>query len=369
MRTHNKIAFALTSLLILASCDQYCDMTTIVNRDGTCSREISLHLDSTQLVSGKINEQENIVSIPKGYTLTWTLEGDTLRHAFPVPRSVYDSLQTQRGDTGKAVTQRVIVHARAIYNNVEDMAAHTLLTPDSLRIIPQARLKKQFRWFRTAYQFTETYPQQKIVFPVAPTKYLTEAELGYWTKGEPNLTEGLSGREADELADSIKHKLSQWLNDNYFEGLYQVVLRHYGELSKAPMSRETFIARHDSIRNAFLKYQDNDVESLADISSITWYKVFGSTSYSDLLNEHEDEVFNIAGFDRLQALRSLDISYQLLLPGIEEPLRYRLSGDRLLMGPYTISAYSSMPNLWAYIVTALVILLAVVSLIVRRKVN
>jgi hypothetical protein len=48
-------------------------------------------------------------------------------------------------------------------------------------------------------------------------------------------------------------------------------------------------------------------------------------------------------------------------------IHYQLGGERLISGPYTITASSRVANVWAYIVTILVILLAIGSLLLRKK--
>jgi hypothetical protein len=48
-------------------------------------------------------------------------------------------------------------------------------------------------------------------------------------------------------------------------------------------------------------------------------------------------------------------------------ITYTLSGDRLIPADYTITATSRQTNTWAYVVTAIVILLAIGSWVWRRK--
>ena len=70
----NVIAFVGSMLLAMASCNnQECQMTTVVNSDGSCSRDIALHLDSTQLVTGKISQDKNCVDIGKNWKLSCLL--------------------------------------------------------------------------------------------------------------------------------------------------------------------------------------------------------------------------------------------------------------------------------------------------------
>ncbi|MBO6030387.1 MAG: hypothetical protein J6Q22_02855, partial [Prevotella sp.] len=48
-------------------------------------------------------------------------------------------------------------------------------------------------------------------------------------------------------------------------------------------------------------------------------------------------------------------------------IRYKFSGERLIPHPYVISATSRVTNVWAFIVTFLVILLAIGSFLYRRR--
>lgn len=122
-------------------------------------RRRKVHLDSAALISGNVDTK---IPFLGDYTLSWSLDGDTARHAFPMPRATYDSIRAMQGDTGRERGQIVAVHARAKYSSVEEMAAATCLTGWTA-ITPSASLEKSFRWFRTKYTFRETYPQQKII--------------------------------------------------------------------------------------------------------------------------------------------------------------------------------------------------------------
>ena len=50
-----------------------------------------------------------------------------------------------------------------------------------------------------------------------------------------------------------------------------------------------------------------------------------------------------------------------------EVIHYRLGAERMIPGAYTISATSRVTNIWAFIVTFLVIILAIGSFFYRRK--
>jgi hypothetical protein len=76
-------------------------------------------------------------------------------------------------------------------------------------------------------------------------------------------------------------------------------------------------------------------------------------------------------------LSNLQIDYQLVMPGkiinhndgivTKGAIKYRLTGDRLLPGDYTLAAQSRVTNTWAFIVTALLIIITVVLIVIKRK--
>ena len=81
-----------------------------------------------------------------------------------------------------------------------------------------------------------------------------------------------------------------------------------------------------------------------------------------------------AQYDQLLSFGS---PYDLVMPGTVtdagtgeydgEVIHYQLGGERMIPGPYTISATSRVTNLWAFIVTSIVVLLALGSFFYRRK--
>ena len=74
---------------------------------------------------------------------------------------------------------------------------------------------------------------------------------------------------------------------------------------------------------------------------------------------------------------SFGSNYDLVMPGRVldaglgeydgEVIHYRLGGERMIPGDYTITATSRVTNVWAFIVTILVVLLAIGSFCYRRK--
>ena len=99
-------------------------------------------------------------------------------------------------------------------------------------------------------------------------------------------------------------------------------------------------------------------------------KTFQSDAYKQFLQTYE------GGFGAYGIL-SFGTNYDLQMPGTVtdagmgqydgDVIHYRLGGERMIPGSYTITASSRVVNVWAYIVTALIILLALGSLLLHKK--
>ena len=74
---------------------------------------------------------------------------------------------------------------------------------------------------------------------------------------------------------------------------------------------------------------------------------------------------------------SFGMPYDLVMPGTVTDagmgeydgrvIHYQLGGERLIPGAYTIAATSRVANVWAFVVTLLIILLAVGSWFYQKK--
>ena len=103
MKTTIRILLFLVAM-ISASCNNKMGMTTVVNKDGSCYREVTFHLnDSAQLVSGRIDSSEHFLHLDNKWKLVWMIEGEKTRHPFPMTRLQYDSIQNAISDPNKTV--------------------------------------------------------------------------------------------------------------------------------------------------------------------------------------------------------------------------------------------------------------------------
>lgn len=377
MKTTIRILLFLVAM-ISASCNNKMGMTTVVNKDGSCYREVTFHLnDSAQLVSGRIDSSELFLHLDNNWKLVWMIEGEKTRHPFPMTRLQYDSIQNAISDPNKTVCSVVQVIAFSSWASAEEMGKHTKFTLNGGDITPKTELIRSFKWFYTDYTYKETYQKQIIKFKVPLEKYLSKDEIGYWYTGKPNLGNGMNGFELDDLMDGIKQKHSKWLCENWFELSYDAIIKNYSSITNAPVSRQHFIVTHDSLSYSFIK-KNKDMTNILDNPTNQFYKEFFHTdAYSSILNNETIMKEAQAALIRVESLKALSVDYELVLPGKiindgggivdNNAIRFKLSGERMIPTDFTITAQSRITNIWAFIVTAVVILLTLTTFFIRPK--
>jgi hypothetical protein len=242
------------------------------------------------------------------------------------------------------------------------------------RLKSQAKLEKHFRWFYTEYTFTEVFNCVGDTFKIAPTNYADKDVVNFWFTGQPNLIEGLSGAEASEKLSNMEPFVSKWLNDNFYQVCFDYIVNHYDSIPNPPVSREQFIELHDSLANFLLKGQDDILKVNA---AETMLSFFNSDAYAQFFNEQTPcgKELNQELAHRLNIFW-FNVPYTLSMPGTvvdagtgvcrDGIVYYAFTGERLIPHDYVISATSRVTNTWAYIVTFLIIALAIGSFFYRK---
>ena len=262
------------------------------------------------------------------------------------------------------------------FETVEEMCEQTPLQLNGVRLRSKAKLDKRFRWFYTEYTFTETFYCVGDTFKLPATDYADEAEISYWFTGRPNLIEGMSGAEASQKLSDMEPKITKWLNDNLFKTGFDFIVANYDSIANPPVSRERFIELHDSLAR-YLRAQADDIlevqadEALRNFFQSDAYAIFfdEDTPCGQALNKEFLNSLNIFWFD---------VPYTLTMPGTvidagngtlqpDGTIFYPFTGERLIPQDYTITATSQKLNVWAWIVSVLILLLAIGSFMYRRK--
>lgn len=375
MKANIKIIAAMTLLLIMASCKNKDDrMLTVINADGTCSREYTFR--STQQWLGIPPEEDYDSIVDKTWERSWSVLGaDSVRYPVPLTEAQLDSMQAL--DLDQPLGNMLMVHVKKDYKSVEEMSAQ-IYKPERSHLIKvegikaSSKLEKRFKWFYTDYTFTETFAyEDSTLFPIPLSQFLSADTASFWFTGQPDLTRNLIGAEQKEMLDGIEKKVSQWSNANWFYEICNVIIANYDKVQNPPVSKERFANIRDSlVMLPCVTNADEEGFTSNGIFSSQFEKIFQSDAYTEFLHSYKGALGQYGPL-------SFGTNYDLVMPGRVldagmgeydgEVIHYRLGGEHMIPGDYTITATSRVTNVWAFIVTILVVAVAIGSFFYRRR--
>ena len=370
MKTNKNLIVVTFALLLLASCKKDGQMLTVINEDGTCMRELTKHVSPRFLIESDIYPENGQEIKMKDWEQTWSFMGDETRYPLPMTQEQYDSLQREYPD--KHLPDSILKHYRREFNSVEEMSQNL---PHRNYLNVESSFKKRFKWFYTDIEFKETYSyftkDSVYYFRIPLDRFISADSASYWFTGQPDLSQKRSGSELKEMLDEIEGKISKWVNANLFAETYDMIVMNYDSIKNPPVSKEKFIAMRDTLAMNPDVLNHIPFENGNKFAQVVndYYK---SDAYASWFNDSIPEQYTSYG-----QVMGLFLDYDLVMPGKVtdvgmglydgEVIHYRLTGERLIPGPYTFSATSRVTNVWAFIVTFLVIILAVGSFFYIQK--
>lgn len=378
MKTNRFYIIAAVLVLLITSCNDDSSMLTIINEDGTCSREMSFH-PYPKDVMAPVNEpvDNDGLHFKSDWERTWSVVGDSTRHACPMTEAQWDSLRKVFPNSD--VRSHILMHTKRHFGSVAEMSDSLTKVVNHL-FKATASLDKHFKWFYTDYVYTETYTltDMQQLFPIPLDRFVSADTASYWFTGQPNLAEDLTGSEQKELLDGIESKISKWMNANTFDYIYTYIAHvFWKDIKNPPVTNGQFLANKDSLLMspsvANMKIFD-EPEQVAKILKDYYHTDAFEPIFSE--DRHWDKILDHQ-YMSLKYLMWMKPQLNLVMPGrvIDggmgkvdgNVISYRFSGERLLPHDYVISASSRVTHVWAYIVTFLVIIVAIGSFIYRKK--
>ena len=378
MKTNRFLIIMAAAMLLMTSCSNDNErMLTIINEDGTCSREMTFHPDQ-ETVMAPLNKpiQDNGLHFGSDWERTWSIKGDSVRHACPMTQQQWDSLMNVWSKQEKP--QMGLMHVKRQYQNVSEMS-------DSLTSVVRhlfkatASFDKHFKWFYTDYVYQETLAITDIeqIFSVPLDRFVSTDTASYWFTGQPNLAEGLTGAEQKELLDAIEANISHWFNACTMAFVYAYASLRYDEVKNPPVSKEQYLALKDSI---VMSPAVRNKDLFGDISQVSKIikDFYHSDAYTPLFSDSKEwEHVLDKKYKSYEYLMMMAPQLDYVMPGkvIDagngvvdgNVIHYKFSGERLIPHPYDITITSRVTNIWAFVVTILVILLAIGSFMYKRK--
>jgi len=372
----------MAGLLLLAiSCTNPTEMMTVINPDGSCYREFVESADAA-FMTGDTTDNKNPfpVTLDSTWQISWTYGNQSLSTIFPLSKAACDSMMASaladESMTGKDKRTLFTVIAHKDYPSVEAMGKSFTLKPSHewSTMNVSCQLEKKFRWFYTYYEYKEIYPKIETHFALPIGKYMSEDEACFWFTGEPDILNGMNGMEIREYMGDLEDKYNRWFAQNAWNDQYAVLLENYDQLSDKPVTREQLALLKDTIFEKEVKdVQDVDMEKILN-------KYFQTQVFSELWlsDESQMNVFEHQYAERPFVLyQQRSFNYKLKMPGkIMLPTNAVIKGDtmvwkltafRMMHDDYIIRAQSRKSNVWAFIVTGLVLVLAIGSFLYKPK--
>jgi len=373
------------AVLFVASCTRPSDMLTVIAPDGSCFREFTANANP-QFLSGDTNGKLNPfpVDIDSSWKITWKFKNSKLQTTFPIKKTVLDSILKNLSST-KEIKMKgnsyqsapdLIVYARQNYKSAAEMDTRFKLK----RSHPWSNFKvkhlldTKFRWFYTYYRYTETYPKLVPNFDIPIEKYMTKEEALFWFTGKPDLVEGMNGVEIREYVGGLEDNFHRWFNKNLWDSEYKVLLENYDNIARIQVSRESLTSLRDSIFNAKVnKVEDFKMEQILD-------DYFKTNVFSAYWKTQDCPVvkFELDFSNQLIVpLFSRALTYKLIMPGKVtqqnnavvhgDTLVWNLTAYRMIPADYVIEAQSRKANVWAFLLTGLILIIAIGSFIWKPR--
>ncbi len=261
------------------------------------------------------------------------------------------------------------------FERVEDMNGFPALQIYGKPIKSDATLDRNFKWFYTDYIFTETFRGWEDSFNIHITDYISQDEASFWFTGYPELPKGITGKELDYLGD-LSCNVEHWAFDVVWDIYFQTIAQYYDQIQNPPVDRETFLSMRDSVMTSAYEEDLEFWGGVGENNALKYLDRFFNTKVFTETDISEADSYSEALWYQSLGLSGLKVSYNLRMPGkvidagrgqVEDGvIQYRFCGDYLTIGDYTFTATSRCVNVWAFILSGLILIIAVGSFFIKR---
>lgn len=204
--------------------------------------------------------------------------------------------------------------------------------------------------------------------------YMSADEARFWFTGEPNMLQGMNGIEIREYIGNLEDKYNKWFAQNSWNDQYKVLIANYDQIDKKPVTKERLELLKDSI---FLS-QVKDFEDFK--TEIILNEYFHTKAFSELwkdndspMKKYDDDFSNqlFVGYFGKSFTYNLKMPGKITLPNNAvikgDTLVWRLTAYRMGHDDYVIGAQSRRTNIWTFILTGIVLAIAVGSFLIKPK--
>ncbi|MFN7494968.1 MAG: hypothetical protein ACK5RG_18760 [Cyclobacteriaceae bacterium] len=331
------IAVVVFGVVVLTACGHQVAVKTSVHEDGSLDREIRLTSEDP-----KISKQNYFgCSEHTG----WKLISDSLH------------VRSTANDSSKTKEKKHTVIFRKSYASASEANAETSSSTDTLFHL-SSKFEKHFRWFYTVYRFEDTYhPINRFRYPI--TDFLTTTDFQF-IGNMP--AEGKPISKADSL---FLTKLNERIFDHYFnraylEEYFQVFRKNASEeqwkkLQKNQLVIFDVLAKPDSKDNSISV--DNPWPSLFDSLGIDID--LSTPKYKREAKEIESRLSFMMWASEGKYLHSIHMPGEIVNHNADSvtgnEFYWKPSYLKFAFKDHTFFVETKKPNIWAWVVSLIVI--------------
>ncbi len=355
-----KIFSGMILLLLLAGCGTRYTITTKIYPDGSCERIMSAVLEAQDLKSNPFN-----IRIDS----TW--ECDTVWE---------EKIETSFGSTDTVSYATITV--RKMYPDIASMnfefdGRNTLSEKAVSRITGQ----RKFRWFNTIYELDEIYIQRFPFHTYPLSDYLTPLEKRVTILDDSlaaaTYFSGMSPTQIKQAKKRLEEKTEAFITDNIFVE-FREIIDTLAYRSDSPGPEQGYEEIYQVIKPCLLRESTCDDTTASQLLS-RLDQAFETTRYSALLEIDPgafrtfDAKFQIDYFDRIidSYTHRLELPGRLLYSNAdtlsENIPEWQFGHINFVFEDYQMRGIAAKTNVWAYLVSLLVVLTGVFFTIRRNR--
>lgn len=332
-------------LVVISSCDEpETVVTDIVHTDGSVTRKIEMK---------NMENKFKISHIQVPFDSTWIVR-DTLEIS-------------EKGDT------TWVKRAEKFFKSTDELNRVYVADSGSNReVLRRTEFKKRFRWFNTEFRFAEIVDKELFYgYPVSD--FLNKEELLYFYSPDDvnsNLEHGPDSLKIKALKDTIDRKTERWLYKSLVSGWI-------GEFSKL-ISGKT----GDEVSFNSLKAREDELVRIAESHSGKFDSLWkNGTVMREFIGESNSTKYKTEADSALNLVtKALWVDFRTYTQRISMPgtiigtngfldslkvVQWPVKSDYFLTQPYEMWAESKVPNIWAWILSGVLLLFVLTGVIFR----
>jgi hypothetical protein len=369
MKINKLLIPAIVAISILSGCDHRAELISVVHEDGSIDKSIIL----TEVDSSHIKENYFGISPETG----WAVEVKRVESQDDVENDepLWDMKDSVRTEKKKKTDMQIIFTKH--FPSVESMNSELNQPVDTLFQV-EAIFKKKFRWFYTYLDYSETYR--------AADRFGVINQADYFTKEEYEFIERLPARGkkvsgADSLyAEALNKKIfdeysMEGIIEEHFQFMRESILKYdLGEeaLEKLEEQRPVIVeiltdegeGEEEGVGEEFLMEDDLLILELVDSLVVPLPRPQIDEDYLAFNEAFEKRLNFMSWVSDGTFTQHIEMPWELVENNADSVDGNRLTWEpplmRFLLTDYTMQATSRKMNLWAVIVSGLIVIITLI---------